>query len=261
MVTRFFEDGRCQVLVGTRGLLGEGWDARRVTGLVDLTTANHADRGGPDPRPRPADRPGLAREGRRQLVGGLRLGPAPQGRQRLGPPGPQAPGLPRRRRGGDGRRRRGAPGLRFSAFAPPVTSAFAEINGRMGSAVLAAGRSPRGGGSASRTTTWSWPPCGSPGSRPRAGRGRGPGGAAARPGARAGGPAAAGLDLRGATRHPARRDGGARALRYGCRLRRLGVRPWSRWRWRAGYGRPAAGGRRHGAGRRLGPRRPRPLLA
>ena len=38
-VTRFFEEGRCQVLVGTRGLLGEGWDARSVTGLVDLTTA------------------------------------------------------------------------------------------------------------------------------------------------------------------------------------------------------------------------------
>ena len=38
-VTRFFEDGHCQVLVGTRGLLGEGWDARSVTGLVDLTSA------------------------------------------------------------------------------------------------------------------------------------------------------------------------------------------------------------------------------
>ena len=38
-VTRFFEAGHCQVLVGTRGLLGEGWDARAVTGLVDLTTA------------------------------------------------------------------------------------------------------------------------------------------------------------------------------------------------------------------------------
>lgn len=38
-VTRFFEDGHCRVLVGTRGLLGEGWDARAVTGLVDLTTA------------------------------------------------------------------------------------------------------------------------------------------------------------------------------------------------------------------------------
>ncbi|PVG82177.1 DEAD/DEAH box helicase [Nocardioides gansuensis] len=36
-VTRFFEAGGVQVLVGTRGLLGEGWDARRVTGIVDLT--------------------------------------------------------------------------------------------------------------------------------------------------------------------------------------------------------------------------------
>lgn len=36
-VTRFFEDGGCHVLVGTRGLLGEGWDAQRVTGVVDLT--------------------------------------------------------------------------------------------------------------------------------------------------------------------------------------------------------------------------------
>ncbi len=38
-VTRFFEDGHARVLVGTRGLLGEGWDARAITGLVDLTTA------------------------------------------------------------------------------------------------------------------------------------------------------------------------------------------------------------------------------
>ena len=36
-VTAFFETGGCQVLVGTRGLLGEGWDARSVSGLVDLT--------------------------------------------------------------------------------------------------------------------------------------------------------------------------------------------------------------------------------
>ena len=36
-VTRFFESGRSRVLVGTRGLLGEGWDARRITALVDLT--------------------------------------------------------------------------------------------------------------------------------------------------------------------------------------------------------------------------------
>lgn len=39
LVTDFFESGGCRVLVGTRGLLGEGWDARGVTGMVDLTTA------------------------------------------------------------------------------------------------------------------------------------------------------------------------------------------------------------------------------
>ena len=38
-VTRFFEAGGTRVLVGTRALLGEGWDARRVTGVVDLTAA------------------------------------------------------------------------------------------------------------------------------------------------------------------------------------------------------------------------------
>ena len=37
-VTRFFEAGGTTVLVGTRGLLGEGWDARSVSGLVDLTS-------------------------------------------------------------------------------------------------------------------------------------------------------------------------------------------------------------------------------
>lgn len=42
LVTRFFEDGGSQVLVGTRALLGEGWDAQRVTGLVDLTAATTA---------------------------------------------------------------------------------------------------------------------------------------------------------------------------------------------------------------------------
>ena len=38
-VTRLLTGGGTQVLVGTRGLLGEGWDARCITGLVDLTTA------------------------------------------------------------------------------------------------------------------------------------------------------------------------------------------------------------------------------
>jgi superfamily II DNA or RNA helicase len=39
IVTRFFEQGSAQVLVGTRALLGEGWDARGLNSLVDLTTA------------------------------------------------------------------------------------------------------------------------------------------------------------------------------------------------------------------------------
>lgn len=41
-VSEYFHLGHCQVLVGTRGLLGEGWDARRITGLIDLTTATTA---------------------------------------------------------------------------------------------------------------------------------------------------------------------------------------------------------------------------
>jgi superfamily II DNA or RNA helicase len=39
LVTAFFEKGHCRVLVGTRALLGEGWDARGVNVLVDLTAA------------------------------------------------------------------------------------------------------------------------------------------------------------------------------------------------------------------------------
>lgn len=38
-VTAFFESGRTQVLIGTRGLLGEGWNARSISTLIDLTTA------------------------------------------------------------------------------------------------------------------------------------------------------------------------------------------------------------------------------
>ncbi|MGA8258565.1 MAG: DEAD/DEAH box helicase family protein [Nocardioides sp.] len=38
IVTEFFTQRRCQVLVGTRALLGEGWDAPATTGLVDLST-------------------------------------------------------------------------------------------------------------------------------------------------------------------------------------------------------------------------------
>jgi len=37
IVTSYFQDGHCQILVGTRGLLGEGWDAKRITGLADVT--------------------------------------------------------------------------------------------------------------------------------------------------------------------------------------------------------------------------------
>ena len=98
VVTRFFEDGRSQVLVGTRGLLGEGWDARRITGLVDLTAVTTIDRRRADARAGAAHRPGVAGEGRADLVGRLRLRPAPQGRQRLGPVGAQAQRLLRRRR-------------------------------------------------------------------------------------------------------------------------------------------------------------------
>jgi superfamily II DNA or RNA helicase len=36
-VTRFFEVGRSRCLIGTRGLLGEGWDAPCVNVLIDLT--------------------------------------------------------------------------------------------------------------------------------------------------------------------------------------------------------------------------------
>lgn len=39
LVTEFFAAGCCKVLVGTRALLGEGWDAQGVNALIDLTTA------------------------------------------------------------------------------------------------------------------------------------------------------------------------------------------------------------------------------
>lgn len=38
MVTQLFQDGITRCLVGTRGLLGEGWDANRINVLIDLTT-------------------------------------------------------------------------------------------------------------------------------------------------------------------------------------------------------------------------------
>ena len=39
MVTELFQTGVTRCLVGTRGLLGEGWDASRTNTLIDLTTA------------------------------------------------------------------------------------------------------------------------------------------------------------------------------------------------------------------------------
>ena len=38
MITQLFQDGITRCLVGTRGLLGEGWDANRINVLIDLTT-------------------------------------------------------------------------------------------------------------------------------------------------------------------------------------------------------------------------------
>lgn len=40
LVTRYFEEGRSRCLIGTRALIGEGWDARRVNVLIDLTAAS-----------------------------------------------------------------------------------------------------------------------------------------------------------------------------------------------------------------------------
>lgn len=39
LVTRFFTEGGSRCLVGTRGLLGEGWDAPAVNVMIDLTAA------------------------------------------------------------------------------------------------------------------------------------------------------------------------------------------------------------------------------
>lgn len=38
MVTHLFQDGITRCLIGTRGLLAEGWDANRINVLIDLTT-------------------------------------------------------------------------------------------------------------------------------------------------------------------------------------------------------------------------------
>ena len=38
MITELFQEGVTKCIVGTRGLLGEGWDASRINVLIDLTT-------------------------------------------------------------------------------------------------------------------------------------------------------------------------------------------------------------------------------
>lgn len=38
MITELFQEGFTKCLVGTRGLLGEGWDASRINVLIDMTT-------------------------------------------------------------------------------------------------------------------------------------------------------------------------------------------------------------------------------
>jgi len=38
LITELFQNGLTKCLVGTRGLLGEGWDANRINVLIDLTT-------------------------------------------------------------------------------------------------------------------------------------------------------------------------------------------------------------------------------
>ncbi|NUL60319.1 DEAD/DEAH box helicase family protein [Brevibacterium luteolum] len=39
LITEYFSRGHAQILIGTRGLLGEGWDAPAATGIIDLSTA------------------------------------------------------------------------------------------------------------------------------------------------------------------------------------------------------------------------------
>ncbi len=99
-VTRFFAEGRAQVLVGTRGLLGEGWDAPAVTGLVDLTAATTVTAVVQTRGRALRDRSGLAGQGRAHLDDRVRQRGPPTRWQRLGPVRAQARGLlrPRRRR-------------------------------------------------------------------------------------------------------------------------------------------------------------------
>ena len=117
-VTRLLTGGGTQVLVGTRGLLGEGWDARCITRPGRPHHRHLADGRGADPRPRPAHRPDLAGQGRGHLVGDLRQRPPPARGQRLAAARAQAHRLPRRRRGRHGRRRGRPPRRRLLAVRP-----------------------------------------------------------------------------------------------------------------------------------------------
>ena len=90
LVTRFFADGGSRCLVGTRALLGEGWDAPAVNVVDRLDRGDHAHLRRAGPRPRPAAGRRLAGEGRRQLGGRLPHRRPPERRRRLRPVRPQA---------------------------------------------------------------------------------------------------------------------------------------------------------------------------
>ena len=62
LVTRFYTEGGSQCLIGTRALLGEGWDAPAINVVIDLTAATT-----PTSVVQAAARQQLARQGRRQL--------------------------------------------------------------------------------------------------------------------------------------------------------------------------------------------------
>lgn len=42
LITEYFQAGHCRALVGTRALLGEGWDAHTINAVIDLTSATTA---------------------------------------------------------------------------------------------------------------------------------------------------------------------------------------------------------------------------
>ena len=105
-VTDFFATGDTKVLIGTRALLGEGWDAPTASGLIDLSMAEHIRHRRADPWPHPASRSARRGQGRGQLDRLLRRRRSPEGRQRLAAHGDQAPRLLRRRPVGRHRRRR-----------------------------------------------------------------------------------------------------------------------------------------------------------